>query len=71
MMKWISVEERLPEDMEFGCIVYYENDVTKAVTNTDAYFEHKGFCIFDKNSRARPVVGVTHWMPLPEPPEGE
>ena len=65
-MHWISVKDRLPEDdgEVLACngndvfIAHCEGDywaVYLLNTEDDCYEQH--------------VVKVTHWMPLPEPPE--
>ena len=63
-MKWISVEDRLPEKGE--CVLTFE---PHCIDNPD-----KGICcsvvgsgFTDKKSNGTPWV--THWMPLPEPPK--
>ena len=61
MEKWISVNDRVPED-GLDVIIYSESDGVKAgVWYSDEYgFEYpdQGF-----------PIAVTHWMPLPEPPQ--
>ena len=64
-MKWISVEDRLPPiresvlyllhdyDMDIG--VYSRTKKEWCVDSTDDYYWNK--------------EDVTHWMPLPEPPD--
>lgn len=60
--KWISVEERLPE--EAGKYIVCTRK--KAVYCTAFRFFHgKGYFATDSNTH------ITHWMPLPEPPKGE
>lgn len=71
VQKWISVDDRLPEEGEYVlCVLKGFNyggkiQVCKFVPadkfKDKPYFEHfrNGF------------PSVTHWMPLPEPPEGE
>lgn len=62
-MNWISVKDRLPKkyvdvltySKEFGVRLNYIDG--KGFMYED---ERKPYCIFGK---------VTHWMPLPEPPE--
>jgi len=66
-MGWISVDDRLPKDMSLGCIVYYENDCADMVSTADVFLSSDGFCIMHKGEW-KPIVGVTHWMKLPEPP---
>lgn len=68
--KWTSVEDRLPDDMTSDLIVYYENDCAKSVCFCDSYLSSLGFCRFYERE-LKPIVGVTHWQPRPEPPENE
>ena len=63
-VRWIPVEERLPEEE-----VYYLT-MKKEITGCDyktAWF-HKGIKMFEKDEY---WFMPTHWMPLPEPPEEE
>lgn len=64
MPKWISVEERLPED---------EQDVLVCVNKNTI---DTGYCSFGYDPSVRNwwvyasmSNNVTHWMPLPEPPK--
>ena len=64
--KWISVEERLPEEGE-------------RVLCTDGHCVFEQYrvplsCVYgtwDRGGLKSPMQNVTHWMPLPEPPEGD
>ena len=56
-MKWISVKDRLPEHLE-SCLCY----------RPDATFDRRRVQLF-KHDKFDGVYPVTHWMPLPEPPE--
>ena len=61
--KWISVEERLPE-VESSYLTY--TDKGRIIIDS--------FCIYPEHGTKFWVGGngrVTHWMPLPEPPEVE
>lgn len=71
--RWISVEERLPKD-EKSVLAYYgfdndgDGDLGMMFTGTLSYF------CFDPDphwQHASCNLVVTHWMPLPEPPEVE
>lgn len=71
--EWISVEERLPEN-EKPVLAYYgfdndgDGDLGMMFIGTLSYF------CFDHDphwQHAGCNLVVTHWMPLPEPPEVE
>ena len=57
--KWISVDERLPEEYE-NVLVCAEGKVTVGQ-----------MWLFGDGSKLFTIIGVTHWMPLPKPPKGE
>ena len=64
-LAWIPVTERLPEDAGvYLCrIKSFNGDFryTDALKYVDGFFYEQGVAI----------ERITHWMPLPEPPEGE
>lgn len=66
--KWISVKERLPEADEFVLCARTQTSMggTKYITPGIGKLGqgNKFSCEFD-------WVNVTHWMPLPEPPQNE
>lgn len=55
-MKWISVKDRLPS-REIESVLCYRGYVS--MLSVDWYF-YQNDC---------QKLGVTHWMPLPKPPE--
>lgn len=62
-MKWISVEDRLPEEgisvlYYFGCVGVHKGKYKKN-GRSNIFYGNSGFLTDD----------VTHWMPLPEPPK--
>lgn len=60
VQKWISVDDRLPEEKE-NCIVHYKH----AYCDNDGYFAI-GMCFYDgEKFQFYPAYKVTHWMPLP------
>ena len=62
--KWISAEDRLPEE-KVDCIVHYRH----AYCDNDGYWAI-GFCCYDgEKFLFDPAYKVTHWMQMPEPPE--
>lgn len=77
-MKWISVEDRLPEKM-YEKLKYYSRRQVFIVKNNRgvvfaAYFNFKSRDGKIKNyfspvSYPRILKNITHWMPLPSPPE--
>ena len=66
--EWISVEERLPE--ESGA--YLAHTALRNISVLDYSARHELFYSFDSYSTDMAesfAIGVTHWMPLPEPPK--
>ena len=57
--KWISVDERLPEDDGFVLLCTSKGSIIKG------HYEHK----YGRWSGLNNRLNVTHWMPLPEPPK--
>jgi len=65
--KWINVEDALPEPYDESFIVYPNFDMISY--GTSICFDEPCFYIFDEYyDRDMKVTTVTHWMPLPTPP---
>ena len=63
--KWISVNERLPEE-KVNCIVHYKH----AYCDNDDYWAI-GTCFYDgEKFQIGLAYKVTHWQYLPQPPKG-
>ena len=65
-MDWISVKERLP-NQSMHVLVY---PVHTFDDKSDPRVEYSWFNgeVFTLDEGWNPLDGVTHWMPLPEPP---
>lgn len=66
---WISVEERLPEKSgqyltynEFGWFNAYSYSIIHKQWNTQDWMS-------EKSAKGLGINSITHWMPLPKPPE--
>lgn len=64
MAEWISVKDRMPEKTGKYLICAIENGRFARVST--AYGSSHGFHLNGRMSYWK----VTHWMPLPQPPEG-
>ena len=62
VQEWISVDDELPEDQEEVLVCTRSKN---GIRNID-----KGYMAIDRFIH-RGRAEVTHWMPLPQPPEGE
>ena len=66
-MNWISVKDRLPEDERTVLVYYNFGDKCKI-----SFYETLAYYAFDPEPHWQHEgtgLKVTHWMPLPEPPE--
>lgn len=66
MSGWIKCSEQMPEETDDIIVACSDGIVMSGIS----YSRRKGFYIaalgYDSDE---PVTDVTHWMPLPEPPE--
>jgi hypothetical protein len=71
---WISVKDRLPE-VEDGSdavkvLVYYNCAISHTMKIGATYFWKDSLSLSENGLPGGfELLGVTHWMPLPEPPE--
>ena len=71
---WIDVNERLPEQNTEVLVRYhahFDDEEVKEFDFCTAFFYGKLFDVKDQHFYIRRTTKVTHWMPLPELPEGE
>lgn len=66
MSQWVKCSERMPEETDDIIVACSDGIVMSGIS----YHHRKGFYIaaleYDSDE---PVTDVTHWRPLPEPPE--
>ena len=68
MSDWISVKDRLPEVFD-EVIVYFNGFISIAWRETEKRKNGiVGWHLDSQMSYPESLVNVTHWMPLPEPP---
>ena len=72
-MNWISVKDRLPdykkEEEQILIVSGIEDDGSRYVYWAQAYAYGKDDNVFTVPGWSQ--MNVTHWMPLPKPPEHE
>ena len=76
-MEWISVEERLPKPDDAEYLVCLDGLVTCLYYGTaddlihmHGYNKFPNWYTYDDGGAWKPDGLITHWMPLPAPPEG-
>jgi len=64
-MEWISINERFPDIRQWVLVSYGKiKTVSEAyLTATGFWYTRNGYIVPDNKE-----MKVTHWMPLPEPP---
>lgn len=63
MSEWISVKEKMPSDLEY-CLITAVREVGEGY-----YWAERGGWYLTRTPSQDLREHVTHWMPLPEPPE--
>jgi len=63
-MEWISVKDRLPDDV-FDFVIAYAD----GAMSTIGYSKKNGFYEVYPIKVQLCICDITHWMPLPEPPK--
>lgn len=69
--QWINVNDRLPDETEVTVLIWIKEGKADGIEISDcchiAYWvkDSKKFCDIDWNV----INGITHWMPMPEPPK--
>lgn len=67
MSQWIKCSERMPEEGEN--VIVYDNLKQVHECFYLRYGDHVSWEIYSYNPSYYDEVNVTHWMPLPEPPQ--
>ena len=70
-MEWIKVEDRLPnKNVRILCYCEEYSKECIVLGIRDEYTSDRGVSvIFQLDDPRVSLIGVTHWMPLPEPPK--
>lgn len=63
--RWISVKDRLPEESGYY-LVFADIGRSEVLSYSKKY---QAFNAFDDSYSERNVIPVTHWMPMPMPPD--
>ena len=72
MMEWISVEKKLPsEDEEWIVCLINGGPVLGQIGNATVHLGYPVYLCFPINKWIKNGLygDITHWMPLPKPPE--
>ena len=67
VQKWISVKDRLPDDIGYYLVVYRDKYNGISSIALDNYVK----CGAGEWWANEFTHNITHWMPIPEPPKGE
>ncbi len=67
MTEWISIKEGLPS--KDTCVIVYSKEGDVDMADLDGAFNI--FMSHTSGDYQEALHGVTHWMPLPEPPKGD
>lgn len=81
VQEWISVKDRLPEDIDtYLVVVKYKYDFEKDfnyATDVATYNPYENayiddcWCTFNDWDEGQQYLHITHWMPMPDVPKGE
>ena len=66
MSKWISVDDDQPREGE--SVLVFDERETHSKIYTMQFREYSLACIMGEEF-SESYIGITRWMPLPEPPE--
>jgi hypothetical protein len=67
MSEWISVKDRLP--VTFDEVLVHSDNCFTSIAWRETEKRKNGIVGWHWNSYFKSLGHVTHWMPLPEPPE--
>jgi hypothetical protein len=70
-VEWVDVNDRLPQLKDDSVLVYFDNGGIDMVHIEDYFGDITSGVIDGKQTYTKWYLsqGVTHWMPLPEPPK--
>jgi hypothetical protein len=64
--KWISIENDLPDEYPYDVLVFGKSECGECFYDV-AFYDGAWHCGYWDDE----IDNITHWMPLPEPPEEE
>lgn len=74
-MNWISIKDKLPEEGSYTVAILFDEPFFGTTTSGNkgaAYYDHESGKWISPITGGRLITievhNVTHWMPLPEPP---
>ncbi len=69
MSEWISVKDRLPDESGRYLVANFEHDYVAVLHFSMRHGMFNSFDEFSPMAASDRAIPITHWMPLPEPPE--
>ena len=69
MSEWISVKYKVPEESGRYFVADFERDYFAVLRFSSAHGVFNAFDSFSPEDANAKHIKVSHWMPIPEPPE--
>lgn len=66
---WVPVSERLPETEQYPVLVAHQSGAVRLVFGISPFIDGDWMGYYEPSLQGRFLRGITHWMPLPAPPD--